>query len=111
MNKLWVCRSTAENIERAEKYEYFKANERYCLVITDETPEKMAEVSGDAAKSLTQQDWAWITAVGEKIKADKEYEEFTRQTEDFLNRFEAELKKKKEGLTDGRDPGGGTEEY
>ena len=55
MNKLWVCRSTAENIKRAEKYEYFKANEKYCLVITDETPDKMAEVQGDAVKSLTVQ--------------------------------------------------------
>ena len=53
MNKLWVCRSTAENIARAEKYEYFKANDKYCLVITDETPEKMAEVTEDAARSLT----------------------------------------------------------
>ena len=67
MNKLWVCRSTAENIKRAEKYEYFKANDRYCLVITDKTPEKMAEVTDDAVRSLTMQDWAWIQAVGERM--------------------------------------------
>lgn len=105
MNKLWVCRSTAENIARAEKYEYFKANEKYCLVITDEVPEKMAEVTDDAAKSLTVQDWTWITAVGEKIKAEKEYEAFQQQQKEFLKRFEAELKGR---MTDGGDPGNGS---
>lgn len=105
MNKLWVCRSTAENIARAEKYEYFKANEKYCLVITDETPEKMAEVTDDAAKSLTVQDWTWITAVGEKIKAEKEYDAFQQQQKEFLKRFEAELKGR---MTDGGDPGNGS---
>lgn len=107
MNRLFICRSTAENIERAEKYEYFKANERYCLVITDETPEKMAEVTGEAAKSLTQQDWTWINAVGEKIKADLEYAEFQRKQTEFLKRFEAELKGR---MTDAGNPDGdGTE--
>lgn len=110
MNRLWVCRSTAENIERAEKFEYFKANERYCLVITDETPEKMAEVTEEAAKSLTQQDWAWITAVGNKIKADAEYRELTEKTKEVLNRFEAELIKAKEGRENAGDPDGGTAE-
>lgn len=109
MNKLWVCRSTAENIARAEKYEYFKANEKYCLVITDDTPEKMAEVTAEAAKSLTMQDWAWIKAVGERIKAEKEYAEFQRQTDEFISRFEEELKNAKERMTNGRDPGSGTE--
>ena len=111
MNRLWICRTTAENIERAEKYQYFKANEKYCLVITDEQPEKMAEVTGDAVKSLTQQDWAWIKYVSERIKADAEYAAFQRQQKDFLVRFEEELiKKQKEGLTDGGNPdGGGTE--
>ena len=94
MNRLWVCRSTAENIERAEKYEYFKANEKYCLVITDETPEKMAEISGDAAKSLTDQDWEWIKTVGEKIKAERELKAFTEKQKDFLVRFEDELKER-----------------
>lgn len=107
MNKLWVCRSTAENIERAEKYPYFKANQKYCLVITDETPEKMAEVSADAAKSLTLQDWEWIKAVGEKIKAEAEYAAFQQQQKEFLKRFEAELK---ERMNDARSPdGSGTE--
>ena len=110
MNRLWVCRSTAENIERAEKYEYFKANEKYCLVITDETPEKMAEVTGDAVKSLTAQDWAWINSVGAKIKAEREYKAFEAEQKQFLERFEDELIKRKEGLTDGGHPGdGGTE--
>lgn len=103
MNKLWVCRSTAENIARAEKYEYFKANEKYCLVITDEKPEKMAEVTVEAAKSLTMQDWTWIKAVGEKIKAEQEYEAFQRKQEEFLKRFEEELK---ERMVDGGNPDG-----
>lgn len=106
MNRLWVCRSTAENIERAEKYEYFKANEKYCLVITDETPEKMAEISGDAAKSLTDQDWEWIKTVGEKIKAERELKAFTEKQKDFLVRFEEELK---ERMKDAGNPcGNGT---
>ena len=104
MNRLWVCRSTAENIARAEKYEYFKANSQYCLVITDETPEKMAEVDGDAAKSLTVQDWTWINSVSAKIKADQEYKAFQEEQNTFLKRFEAELIKQKEGLTHGRNP-------
>ena len=108
MNKLWVCRSTAENIARAEKYEYFKANEKYCLVITDDTPEKMAEVTAEAAKSLTMQDWTWIKAVGEKIKAEQEYALFQRQQEEFLERFENELKGR---MTNGGSPNGGREEY
>ena len=107
MNKLWVCRSTAENIKRAEKYEYFKANEKYCLVITDETPDKMAEVQGDAVKSLTVQDWTWIKAVGEKIKADTEYTAFQQQQKEFLERFEAELKGR---MTDAGNPDGGRKE-
>ena len=107
MNKLWVCRSTAENIERAEKYEYFKANEKYCLVITDDTLEKMAEVTAEAAKSLTMQDWTWIKAVGERIKAEQEYAEFKRQQDEFLKRFEEELK---ERMADGGEPGNGTAE-
>ena len=106
MNKLWVCRSTAENIARAEKDEYFKANEKYCLVVTDETPEKMAEVTEDAARSLTVQDWTWIRAVGEKIRAELEYTAFQREQREFLERFEAELKGR---MTDGGDPGDGTE--
>lgn len=101
MNRLWICRSTAENIKRAEKYEYFKANEKYCLVITEDKPEKMAEVTVEAAKSLTMQDWTWIKAVGERIKADKEYAEFQREQKDFLERFEAELK---ERMTDAGYP-------
>lgn len=108
MNKLWVCRSTAENIARAEKYEYFKANEKYCLVITAETPEKMAEVTPEAAKSLTMQDLTWIKAVGERIKAEKEYAEFQRQQKEFLVRFENELKGR---MTDGGSPDGGRKEY
>ena len=108
MNRLWVCRSTAENITRAEKYEYFKANDRYCLVITDETPEKMAEITDDAARSLTLQDWEWITAVGEKIKAEQELKAFTEKQKEFLVRFEEELKGR---MTDGGHPNGdgGTE--
>ena len=90
----------------AEKYEYFKANAKYCLVITDETPEKMAEVTAEAAKSLTMQDWTWIKAVGEKIKAEKEYAEFKRQQQEFLKRFEEELKGR---MTDGGEPGNGSE--
>lgn len=103
MNRLWVCRSTAENIERAEKYEYFKANEKYCLVITDETPEKMAEISGDAARSLTAQDWAWIKTVGDKIKAEQELKAFSEKQKDFLVRFEEELKGR---MTDGGNSDG-----
>lgn len=107
MNKLWVCRSTAENITRAEKYEYFKANDKYCLVITDETPEKMAEVTVDAARSLTMQDWEWIQTVGAKIKAELEYKAFSEKQKEFLERFEMELKGR---MTDGGNPNGdGTE--
>lgn len=106
MNKLWVCRSTAENIARAEKYEHFKANPKYCLVITDDTPDKMAEVTVEAAKSLTVQDWTWIKAVGEKIKADAEYAAFQQKQKEFLARFEEELKGR---MTDGGSPDGGTE--
>lgn len=109
MNRLWVCRSTAENIARAEKYEYFKANEKYCLVITDETPDKMAEVTAEAAKSLTMQDWTWIKAVGERIEAEKEYAEFQRQQREFISRFEKELENAKERMTDGGEPGNGSE--
>ena len=100
-NKLWVCRSTAENIARAEKYEYFKANDKYCLVITAETPERMAEVTPEAAQSLTMQDWAWIKSVGAKIKADKEYAEFQREQREFISRFEEELENAKRRMTDG----------
>ena len=103
MNKLWVCRSTAENITRAEKYEYFKANDKYCLVITDETPEKMAEVTGDAARALTVQDWAWIKTVGEKIKAEQELKAFEKEQKEFLERFETELKGR---MTDGGNSDG-----
>lgn len=106
MNRLWVCRSTAENITRAEKYEYFKANDKYCLVITDETPDKMAEVKGDAVKSLTVQDWTWIKTVGEKIKAEQEYAAFQQKQKEFLKRFEMELK---ERMENGGSPNGGTE--
>ena len=107
MNKLWICRSTAENITRAEKYEYFKANDKYCLVITDETPEKMAEVTSDAARSLTAQDWEWIKTVGEKIKAEQEYKAFAEKQREFLERFEEELKGR---MTDvGHPKGDGTE--
>lgn len=106
MKRLWVCRSTAENIARAEKYEYFKANEKYCLVITEQEPEKMAEVTSDAASSLTQQDWTWIKAVGEKIRAETEYRLLQEEQKKFLNRFEAELRRMKEGQSDGRESGG-----
>lgn len=107
MNKLWVCRSTAENITRAEKYEYFKANDKYCLVITDETPDKMAVVAGDAVRSLTAQDWAWIKTVGEKIKAETEYSVFQQQQKEFLERFEEELKERMNNA--GNPDGDGTE--
>ena len=107
MNRLWVCRSTAENITRAERYEYFKANDKYCLVITDETPEKMAEVTDDAALSLTTQDWEWIKTVGAKIKAEQEFKAFAEKQREFLERFEEELKGR---MTDGGHPDGdGTE--
>lgn len=110
MNKLWVCRSTAENIARAEKYEFFKANDKYCLVITDETPEKMAEVTSDAARSLTVQDWEWIKTVGAKIKEEQEYAAFDRQTKEFVSRLEAELKNAKERMENAGNPDGdGTE--
>ena len=110
MNRLWVCRSTAENITRAEKYEYFKANDKYCLVITDEEPEAMAEVTGDAARSLTIQDWEWIKSVGAKIKAEQEYKAFEAEQKKFLERFEAELIKAKEGLDNAGSHNGGTAE-
>lgn len=111
MNRLWVCRSTAENIARAEKFTYFKANAKYCLVITDETPENMAEVTPEAARSLTMQDWTWIKAASERIKAEKEYAEFQRQQRDFISRFEKELENAKERMTDAGNPEhGGTEE-
>ena len=84
MNRLWVCRSTAENITRAEKYEYFKANDKYCLVITDEEPTAMAEITGDAVRSLTVQDWEWIKSVGAKIKAEQEYKAFEQEQKKFL---------------------------
>ena len=106
MNKLWVCRSTAENITRAEKFEYFKANEKYCLVITDKTPEKMAEVTSDAARSLTMQDWEWIQAVGAKIKAEQELKAISERQKEVLERFEEELIKAKGRMTDGGHPDG-----
>lgn len=109
MNKLWICRSTDENIARAEKYEYFKANAKYCLVITEETPDKMAQVTDEAARSLTMQDWAWITTVGAKIKAEREYAEFQQRQREFISRFEKELEIAKGRMTDGGNPEGGTE--
>lgn len=111
MNKLFVCRSTAENIKRCEEYRFFKANDLYCLVITDETPEAMAEVDETAAKDLTRQDWAWISAVGDTIKAEAEYARFQTETQNFLRRFEEELIREKEGSDHAGDPdGGGTGE-
>lgn len=109
MNRLWVCRSTAENIARSEKYPYFKANEKYCLVITDDTPEKMAEVTPEAARSLTRQDWEWIHSVSEKIRAEREYSQFQQKQREFLSHFEQELKNAKERMTNGGEPGSGTE--
>lgn len=109
VNRLYVCRSTAENIKRAEKFKYFKANERYILVISEDAPDRMAEITGDTAGSLTQQDWAWINAVGDSIKAEKDYEEFSRQSKEFIKRFEDELIKRKEGLENGGSSGDGTE--
>ena len=107
MNKLWICRSTEENIKRCEEYPYFTANERYCLVITDRTPEKMAEIGNDAAKFLTAQDWIWVRAVGEKIRAEVEYEALQEEQKKFLERFEAELRKMKEGSDNAGNPDGG----
>lgn len=110
MNKLWICRSTEENIKRCEEYQFFKANDRYCLVITDGTPEKMAEIDNDAAKFLTMQDWMWIRTVGEKIRAEAEYEALQAEQKKFLERFESELRKMKEGSENAGDPDGGSGE-
>ena len=105
-NKLWGCLPTKKNLAEVRKYKHFKATSDYCLIISPEQPNGAVEMTEEFLKALTPADWQWITAESDVIRAEEEvayHDELIQKQKEFLTRFEAELKKVKEGLDNAGD--------
>lgn len=104
-NKLWGCLTTPERVERlARRYPHFYANPRYCLVISKSRPRDMVEMTEEFIAVLTERDWKWISEEAEIIRAEEEteyYDDFQVFQNDFIERFEKELRIKREEMSNG----------
>lgn len=94
-NKLWVAQTNSLALALAETHPHAYANADHCLYIGAEKPEGAVEVTDALIPYLTESDWAWIYAESDKIRQEQEelyHEEIQRAQEEFLARFEKELK-------------------
>lgn len=94
-NKLWVAQTNSRALALAETHPHAYANADHCLYIASECPYGAVEVTDALIPYLTESDWAWIYAESDKIRQEQEeqyHEEIQRAQEEFLARFEKELK-------------------
>lgn len=94
-NKLWVAQTNSLALALAETHPHAYANADHCLYIASECPYGAVEVTDALIPYLTESDWAWIYAESDKIRQEQEeqyHEEIQRAQEEFLARFEKELK-------------------
>lgn len=94
-NKLWVAQTNSLALALAETHPHAYANADHCLYIATECPYGAVEVTDALIPYLTESDWAWIYAESDKIRQEQEElyrEEIQRAQEEFLARFEKELK-------------------
>lgn len=94
-NKLWVAQTNSLALALAETHPHAYANADHCLYIATECPYGAVEVTDALIPYLTERDWAWIYAESDKIRQEQEElyrEEIQRAQEEFLARFEKELK-------------------
>lgn len=94
-NKLWVAQTNSLALALAEAHPHAYANADHCLYIASECPYGAVEVTDALIPYLTESDWAWIYAESDKIRQEQEeqyHEEIQRAQEEFLARFEKELK-------------------
>lgn len=94
-NKLWVAQTNSLALALAECHPHAYANADHCLYIATECPYGAVEVTDALIPYLTESDWAWIYAESDKIRQEQEeqyHEEIQRAQEEFLARFEADLK-------------------
>lgn len=94
-NKLWVAQTNSLALALAETHPHAYANADHCLYIASECPCGAVEVTDALIPYLTESDWAWIYAESDKIRQEQEeqyHEEIQRAQEEFLARFEKELK-------------------
>ena len=94
-NKLWVAQTNSLALALAEAHPHAYANADHCLYIASECPYGAVEVTDALIPYLTERDWVWIYAESDKIRQEQEeqyHEEIQRAQEEFLARFEKELK-------------------
>ena len=104
MNKLWGGLPTEKNMELAERYPHFYANRDHVLVISTEKPDGLVEISGELEDALDPQDWRWLIEERDVLLKEqkREYEaEIGKMGNEFLDKFEAELKARREMTANG----------
>lgn len=104
-NRLWGGLPTEKNLALADRYPHFYANSDHILVISEERPDGLVEMNGKFEDALDAQDWRWILEQREALLREQEAKTGTTFEEvgnDFLNRFEAELKARREEIANGR---------
>lgn len=97
LNKVWGCITTAKAIEKYRSYKFFFANANHILVISDEQPEGMVEMTEEYIKLFKGDDWLFINSVAEQVQREQmekypeEAEQLEREGMEFLQKFRQEL--------------------
>jgi len=98
-NRLWGGLLTEENLSLADDYPWFYANTDHVLVVSPEKPRGLVEMDEAFLPLLQTDDWEWLFSIQNELlrEQEKQYrEEFAAWQEGFLQRFEKELKARKE---------------
>ena len=102
-NKLWGCITTSEAIEKLKEYQYFFANADHILVISDEQPDGMVEMTDEYIKLFKSDDWMFLNAVVDTVRREQlekypeEAEKLLQEQNEFIMRFRHELEEMRVG--------------
>lgn len=108
-NRLWGGASTPENLKYIRRFPHHFANEDHCLVVSDRKPRRFIEMTDEFLKRFGPDDWRWVYGLTDEILERELREDPDRgraaliEQSAFLERFEEELKRRREQGYDAGD--------
>jgi len=108
-NKIWGCVTTSKAIDALSSFPFFFANSDHILVISDEQPDGMVEMTEEYQKRFKDDDWMFVDSVLDKVRKEQiekyheEAEKLEQEHNEFLIRFRNELEAIRVGTGDSKN--------
>ena len=97
VNKLYGLPVSIDNLVYLERNAHSFANHDHILIISPNKPcDSAVELTEEDYKLLQEDDWEWIAKTSDIIREEQEekyHEQIVKKQNDFLDRFEDELRK------------------